>query len=124
VKDNRPVNLDIHTIWMPIPAITSILHRISGVAIFFGTAILLFLLDCSLRSPESFANVQQLLANPMLKAVVWLVMCGFIYHACAGFRHVLMDLGLCMELKSGRLSAMVAIASAVILMILAGVWIW
>lgn len=125
MKDNRPVNLDIKTIWLPIPAITSILHRISGVAIFFGVAILLCLLDSSLSSEENFANLQNALAsNVLLKGVVWLVLCGFIYHTCAGIRHVFMDLGFGMELNSGRATAKAVFVVAIILMILAGVWIW
>lgn len=125
MKDNRPVNLDIKTIWFPIPAIASILHRISGVAIFFGFAILLCLLDSSLSSAESFAQVQHYLAESvLLKLAVWLVLCGFIYHTCAGIRHLFMDLGLGMELKSGRNTATVMIVVAVILMVLAGVWVW
>lgn len=125
MKDNRPVNLDIKTIWFPIPAITSILHRISGVAIFFGVAILLWLLDSSLSSAENFANVQNALAsNVLLKLVVWLVLCGFIYHTCAGIRHLFMDLGLGMELQSGRATAKTVFVVAIILMILAGVWVW
>lgn len=125
MKDNRPVNLDIKTIWFPIPAITSILHRISGVAIFFGVAILLWLLDSSLSSAENFANVQSALAsNALLKGVVWLVLCGFIYHTCAGIRHLFMDLGLGMELQSGRATAKAVFVVAIVLMILAGVWVW
>jgi len=124
VKDNRPVNLDIHTIWMPIAAITSILHRISGVAIFFGTAVLLCLLDSSLSSAESFEKTQLALQAPLLKAVVWLVLCGFIYHACAGIRHLFMDMGFGMSYIAGTRTAQATIISSVILMILAGVWLW
>ena len=124
MKDNRPVNLDIHTIWMPISAITSILHRISGIAIFFGVAVLLYLLDGSLSSAESFEKTQLALQAPLLKVVVWLVLCGFIYHTCAGIRHLIMDMGLGMSQLAGSRSAAAAIIASVILMILAGVWLW
>ena len=95
MKDNRPVNLDINTIQLPITAYASILHRVSGVASFFGVAVLLFLLDYSLESAESFSQAQELLAsNIAVKIIIWLVLCGFIYHSCAGIKHLIMDLGI------------------------------
>lgn len=124
VKDNRPVNLDIHTIRLPITAYASILHRISGVAIFFGTAVLLCLLESSLSSAESFEKTVQALQLPLLKAVVWLVLCGFIYHACAGVKHLIMDLGIGETLEGGKRGATLVFVVSVILMLLAGVWVW
>lgn len=125
VKDTRPVNLDIGSIRLPITAYVSILHRISGVAVFVGVAVLLCLLDSSLHSPESFAETRQALAdNLMLKAVVWLVLCGFIYHSCAGVKHLIMDVGIGESLEGGKRGAVIVLVVSVILMVLAGVWVW
>ena len=124
MKDNRPVNLDISTIRLPITAYASILHRVSGVAIFFGMAILLYLFDGSLASPEGFASVKELLGNFWMKLVVWLVACGFIYHTCAGVKHLIMDLGIGETLEGGQKAAAIVLAVSVVLMLLAGVWIW
>ena len=84
VKDNRPVNLDIGTIELPITAYASILHRASGVFIFFGTAILLWLLSLSLSGPEGFAQAKDCMSSFVGKFAVWVVAAGLIYHACAG----------------------------------------
>jgi succinate dehydrogenase / fumarate reductase cytochrome b subunit len=125
VKDNRPVNLDINTIQLPVTAYASILHRVSGVAIFVGVAILLCLLDASLESAESFAEVKALLADSfLLKLVVWAVLCGFIYHSCAGVKHLIMDLGIGETLEGGKKGATIVLIGSVVLMLLAGVWVW
>ncbi len=125
VKDNRPVNLDIGTIKLPITAYASILHRVSGVAIFVGVAILLALLDCSLESQESFNTVKDNLNNNfLLKLVVWATLCGFIYHTCAGVKHLIMDLGIGETLEGGQKGATLVFAIAPVLMLLAGVWVW
>lgn len=125
MKDNRPVNLEISTIQLPITAYASILHRISGVAIFVGVAVLLFLLDKSLASAESFAETQQLLAESFIvKALVWLVLCGFIYHSLAGVKHLIMDLGIGETLEGGKRGALIVLIASVVLMLLAGVWVW
>jgi len=124
VKDNRPVNLEINTIRLPITAYASILHRVSGVAIFFGLAILLYVLEGSLKSAESFEATKALLDVLWFKAAVWLVLCGVIYHTCAGVKHLIMDLGIGESLEGGQRGATIVLVSSAILMILAGVWVW
>ena len=125
MKDNRPVNLDIGTIQLPITSYVSILHRISGVAIFAGVAILLWLLEGSLESAESFAQTKALLADSIiLKGLVWLVLCGFIYHTVAGVKHLIMDLGIGETLEGGKKGAQIVLVVSVVLMLLAGVWVW
>lgn len=125
VKDNRPVNLDIGTIKLPITAYASILHRVSGVAIFVGMAVLLCLLDSSLESAESFNTVKATLAdNVLLKIIVWLVLCGLIYHTCAGVKHLIMDMGIGETLEGGKKGATIVLIVAPVLMLLAGGWVW
>ncbi len=124
MKNQRPVNLELSKFKFPLAAIVSILHRISGVFTFAGVAVLLWLLDVSLASEESFVALQQTLAQPLWQAVIWLVLAALAYHLVAGIRHVLMDVGLGESLKGGRIGAQLVIVVAVILMVLAGVWIW
>jgi succinate dehydrogenase / fumarate reductase, cytochrome b subunit len=124
VKDNRPVNLDINTIQLPITAYVSILHRVSGVAIFVGMAVLLYLLDGSLASADSFVETKNLLNCLWVKAIVWLVLCGLIYHTAAGVKHLIMDLGIGESLEGGKRGAAIVLVVSTVLMLLAGVWIW
>ena len=79
----RPVNLDLTTVKFPLPAITSILHRISGVALFFGIGVVLYLLQLSLESEAGFERVQLFRATPV-KLMVWLILTGLLYHLIAG----------------------------------------
>jgi len=124
VKDNRPVNLDFTTFKLPLPAITSILHRVSGGVLFVGVAILLYLLDTSLESAEGFATVSEWLGNPLVKLITWAVVAALIYHLLAGIKHLVMDLGIGETLDGAVLGARIVIALAAIGIILAGVWIW
>lgn len=124
MKDNRPVNLDISSIRLPITAWASITHRASGVFIFAGMAVLIWALDASLKSPESFAALQQDLASPMVKFVLWAVLSGLIYHSIAGVKHLIMDLGIGESMEGGILGAKVVIVTSAVLILLAGLWIW
>jgi succinate dehydrogenase / fumarate reductase cytochrome b subunit len=124
VKDNRPKNLDLNTMHFPLPAITSILHRISGVFIFMGVAILLWVLAESLGSEQGFSNVQQWIALMPVKLVLWAILAGLIYHLVAGIKHLMMDVGVGETLEGGQLSAKVVVVVSAILIVAAGVWIW
>ena len=58
----RPKYLDLFRIRLPLPALVSILHRISGIALFVFAWALLYLLQESLRSPESHAPFPAIMA--------------------------------------------------------------
>jgi succinate dehydrogenase / fumarate reductase cytochrome b subunit len=124
VNDNRPVNLDMTTIRLPLPALVSILTRASGVFIFFGMAILLWLLDLSLSGPAGFAEAQQVLDSTLVKLVVWAIVAGLIYHALAGIKHLIADIGIGETLEGGILGARLVMAGSAVLIALAGIWIW
>ncbi|CAH0533883.1 Succinate dehydrogenase cytochrome b556 subunit [Vibrio stylophorae] len=108
----------------PIPAIASILHRISGVVLFLSLAPLLWLLNQSLASPSQFAEVQIWLSYWWMKLILWSVLTATAYHICAGVRHLIMDLGFGESLKAGKQSAIIAIGIALVLSVLGGIWLW
>lgn len=124
MNKKRPVNLDIGTIALPITAYASILHRVSGVFIFAGVAVLLWLLDASLASEEGFAAVKDIANSFICKLIVWAVAAGLIYHTVAGIRHLIMDLGYGESMEGGARSAKAAFVVSIVLIVLVGAWIW
>ncbi len=124
MNKKRPVNLDISTIKLPITAYVSILHRISGVFLFAGVAVLLWILDTSLSSQDGFNSVADLAATPAFQGILWLVLAALAYHTVAGIRHLIMDLGVGESLKGGKTGATLVLVIAIVLMVLAGVWVW
>ena len=124
VKDTRPVNLDITTFKFPLPAITSILHRVSGVALFIATAILLYLLQLSLSSEQGFSEAVAIMDGKLMKIVLWAITTGLFYHLIAGVKHLLMDLGWGETKQGAHLSAQITLGLAVLAAALAGAWIW
>ncbi|WP_177412174.1 succinate dehydrogenase, cytochrome b556 subunit [Pseudomonas cavernae] len=124
VNSQRPVNLDLRTIKLPVTAYTSILHRISGVILFLGIAVLLFALDKSLASEEGFEQVKACLASPLAKLVIWGLLSALLYHLVAGIRHLIMDMGIGETLEGGKLGSQIVLAVSAVLIVLAGVWVW
>lgn len=124
MKDKRPVNLDISTIKLPLAALASITHRISGVIVFVGIAILLRLFDMSLEDANGFAELQALGANPLFKFVIWGLLSALAYHMVAGVKHLVLDLGIGETKEGGPLGAKLVVAVSVVLIVLLGVWVW
>lgn len=124
MKDKRPVNLDIGSMRLPVTAWASITHRASGVFLFVAMAFLVWALDMSLRSPESFAALQSTLTSPLAKVILLVIAAAMIYHALAGVRHLIMDFGIGESLEGGVLGARLIIVLSVVLTLLAGVMIW
>ena len=124
VNSQRPVNLDLRTIKLPVTAYTSILHRISGVILFFGLVVMLYALDLSLSGEEGFATVKQTLTSPFAKLLIWGLLSALLYHLVAGIRHLIMDLGIGETLQGGKLGSKIVLAISVVLIVLAGVWVW
>ena len=87
---------------LPITAWASITHRATGVFLFAGVAVLLWALEASLASPESFASLQTSLSGPLMKLVIWAVLAGLIYHSLAGIKHLVMDFGIGETMGGGR----------------------
>jgi succinate dehydrogenase / fumarate reductase cytochrome b subunit len=124
VNKKRPINLNLFTIRFPIPAIVSILHRISGVVLFLLIPAALWLLETSLASQQSFNKLHDDFSQPFVKVMVWVFVAPFLFHFVAGIRHLLMDINIGIELNTGRLTAIVTGIVALILIILSGVYIW
>jgi len=89
-----------------------------------GIAVLLFALDRSLASEDSFEQVKACLTHPLVKLVIWGLLSALLYHLVAGIRHLIMDAGIGETLEGGKRGSKIVIAVAVVLIVLAGVWVW
>ncbi len=125
VQDNRPVNLNLMKIKFPIPAIVSILHRISGVILFICVPLLLLALDCSLDSAQGFLYIKSIIiGNIAGEVILWLILSAIAYHLLAGIRHLMMDWGAFETLQGARFSSVAVFILFFIAIILLGVWLW
>lgn len=124
MNDNRPVNLDLTKFSFPLPALTSIVHRVTGIALFVGMVFLLYALDLSLSGPEGFAETKELMDSFLAKLIAWGIVSALLYHLVAGIKHLFMDVGIGETLEGGVLGAKVTVVVSVVLIIIAGVWIW
>lgn len=118
----RPVYLDLTKIQMPVGALTSIGHRISGVALAFGLPVAAWMFALSLRDEGGYAHVMALLGRLPFKVVVVVVVWALAHHLLGGVRHLLSDFDIGSPLRSARRSAwLVNLAGVVVALISAAV---
>jgi len=120
----RPVYLSLTEFRFPLPAIASIIHRITGVLLFLGIGYLLWLLDLALESAEGFAAAGALLDRPFPKLVLWGVLVLVAYHLVAGIKHLLLDFHLGDTIEAAVLGAYVTFAATALIAVALGAWLW
>ena len=118
----RPVYRNLHvrqltTYRLPAAGWASILHRISGAALFLLLPFAIWLFDTSVTSEVSYERFVSAfgagvwgLPGWLLKLVAFALLWAYLLHFCVGVRHVWMDITHDVGLAFGRVSAVVAIA--------------
>jgi succinate dehydrogenase / fumarate reductase, cytochrome b subunit len=76
---------------LPLAGRVSILHRVSGALLFIFLPFLLYLFDQSLTSELSFEVFKGVLSNVIVKLITLVLAWAFLFHFCAGIRHLVMD---------------------------------
>ena len=125
VKKKRPLWYNLSLFNLPLPGVVSILHRVSGAALFLLTAWLLYLLDASLAAPERFEDMKRVVAHPLARLVLLGALWAFLHHLCAGIRYLFLDIHKGIDLPAARATSGVVLAvSLVLTAVLGGVLLW
>jgi len=107
-------NIDVGQILqyrLPPAGIVSILHRASGALMFlFGIPFILYLLQQSLRSDESFRAYQALVSGGLTRIFLLALIWAYLHHFCAGIRYLLLDLHIGTEKDQARSSSLIVLA--------------
>ncbi len=121
----RPVYLNLVRIRLPLPGIVSILHRISGAALFFfAIPIALFAIQVSLESAAGFESMRSMFAYPLCKLVLVGLLWAYLHHFFAGIRYLLIDLHVGDDLTPARQSSVVVLVASLALTLIIAVRLW
>src|SRR5512135_2613778 len=105
MNNKRPKHLALHQIRFPLPAIVSIMHRISGVLLFLSLPLLLSVFQTSLTSIETYTLLSGVLQQPASKLLLIGVLWAFLHHFCAGIRYLFIDMDCGVGLAQARASS-------------------
>ena len=124
---SRPVYLNLLAIRQPLPAIVSILHRISGALMFVLLPLVVWLLDVSLTSEISYERFSNafiagigIVPAFLLKLIVLALIWSFLHHLIAGMRHLWMDVMHNVTLQQGHISALITFGVSGVLTLVLG----
>lgn len=129
-KKARPKYLSLPAILfeirLPLPGWVSILHRVSGLLLFFPFAAwLLYLLDASLASEAGFEKVRtHYLQMPVVKLALLGFAWAYLHHFCAGLRFLFLDIDKGLELRTARLTSVLVLVASLALTALVAVKLW
>jgi succinate dehydrogenase / fumarate reductase cytochrome b subunit len=118
---NRPLSPHLQVYQPQMSSITSIMHRMTGIALALGTLLLTLWLVCAAAGDSAFSVVQAFLAS-------WigiLILIGFtaalFYHFCNGIRHLAWDAGHGFDLPAMHRNGWIVVAATAVLT--TGFWI-
>ena len=120
----RPKNLNLLTIKLPINAVVSILHRVSGIGLFLSLPLILWALQSLVHSEASYQLLIGWLNTWFVKIMLIGLAWAFFHHFFAGIRHLLQDIHWMTSLNNARLSSRILLWLVGILAVVFAIVIW
>jgi len=114
----RPVFLDLTRIDMPVMAVLSVAHRITGVLMFLSIPVVIYLLGLSLASPQGYETVTSFFDSGLFRLAVLLMLWCFAHHFFAGIRYFMLDLDIGVDVINGRRSAWCVLGAGLVVTVI------
>jgi succinate dehydrogenase / fumarate reductase cytochrome b subunit len=91
---------------LPPPGLVSIMHRISGAALFLLLPFILWMFELSLTSEISYSRLVEVASNALVKLVLVGLAWAYLHHLIAGVRYLMLDLHIGVDKPAARTSAL------------------
>lgn len=119
----RPLSPHLQ-IYKPMLTMTmSIVHRLTGTALFFATVLLAWWLIAAAAGPAYFEFVDGLLTSIIGRIVLLSITWALVHHALGGIKHLVWDIGRGFELetieKLAKGSLVLSIALTIVVWVIA-----
>lgn len=119
--DNRPLSPHLQVFRPLITMVMSIVHRITGAALYFGTILVAWWLIAAASGPEYFAYVDGFFGSFFGRLILFGYTWALMHHMLGGLRHFIWDMGAGFALSTANRMAWASLAGSVTLTIL--IWI-
>jgi succinate dehydrogenase / fumarate reductase cytochrome b subunit len=121
----RPKYYDLNLAHLPPPGLVSIIHRVSGAALFFPILpIALYILHVSLGSEEGYSRWATMFSRPGVKLIVIGAAWAYAHHFFAGLRYLLLDLHIGIDKAPARASAIAVLVLGFLSAVLVAWCVW
>lgn len=119
-QPERPVFLNLSKIHIPVMAVMSIAHRLTGLLMFLFIPFVVYLMSLSLQSPQGYRDALLYLDLPLVKLLALVLIWSVAHHLLAGIRYILIDFDWGVDKAMGRMSAKAVLVVAVIVALIYG----
>lgn len=109
----RPLSPHLQVFWPEINMVMSIVHRITGSGLYFGTVIVACVLVAAATGQESYDYVTGLLSTWPGQIVLIGYTWALLHHLAGGLRHFIWDTGHGFDLKTIDLLSWATLAVSV-----------
>ena len=109
--------------WTPTMA-SSITHRVTGVGLALGMAVIAWWLMAAARGPETYATFIALAASPLGLVVLFGFAWALSFHLLNGIRHLAWDLGYGFEKRTATQTGSLVYVLSVVLAVAAFAFAW
>ena len=111
-QNSRPMSPHVQIYRLPLTALISITHRMTGVILAFGALLMVWILTSVAAGPESYAAVQGHLTAWYSQLVLFGFTFALYFHFCHGIRHLFWDIGWGFELEIADRNAILTLVFA------------
>lgn len=111
----RPTSPHLRIYRLPMTAVLSITHRLTGLGLIVASFGFLYWLWAIAMGGASYVTALWLFSSPLGQLGLFLTIFAFYYHLCNGVRHLAWDLGLGFSLDDASRNNWIVIAAAAIL---------
>jgi succinate dehydrogenase / fumarate reductase cytochrome b subunit len=114
----RPLSPHLQIYRPQMSSVTSILHRVTGLALSTGSLLLVAWLWAAAYSPECFGWMHDFFTSiaGRLLLIGWTA--AFYYHLCNGIRHLFWDIGKGFEIHTSTVTGWSVFAATLLLTLL------
>ena len=120
-QSQRPLSPHLQIYRPMLTMMMSIVHRMTGAALYFGTLLLIWWLVALATGPEYFAYVQDIAGSFLGRLVLFGYTWALIHHAIGGIRHLIWDTGRGFDLDGVEWMARLNLAGSIVLTIV--IWV-
>jgi succinate dehydrogenase / fumarate reductase cytochrome b subunit len=110
-----PLSPHVQIYRLPLSALLSITHRVTGVILALGAMLLVLVLSAAANSPGAYTTAHQQLDTWYGQIFLFGLTFSLYLHFCNGIRHLFWDVGLGFELDTVDRSAKLAIFVSILL---------
>lgn len=117
----RPLSPHLQIYRRTLTMMMSILHRLTGAALYFGTLLLAWWLLAAASGPEAFATAQAFMGSIVGRVILLGYTWALIHHMLGGVRHLIWDTGRGFELETVEWLARLTLAGSIAITLV--IWI-